>query len=109
MITSLGTTLVVTAIGAYALVKVLQSKIEAMETIINKLQENDKEQIKEISKLEADVKSLYTEHSLTVKYLDEFRKESKEESRNVREVLNKNTMAIVSLEALLERIEKKLN
>lgn len=101
IITALAVSLVLGGFGAYITVKLIEERMQAVKAIVNRLEETDRQQAQLITQLEMS-------HSLTSKYMEDFRKEQKEENKITREVLGQNTKAIGSLEALLERIEKKL-
>ena len=81
--------------------KVANHRIDDIENQIEKLNTMD-------NTINHSLAELTTSHRLTNKYMEDFRTEQKEENHLTRKALTENTKAIGSLEALLERIEKKL-
>jgi Tfp pilus assembly protein PilO len=88
--------------GAFVLLKVLETKMEAMGKEVDELRSSDSKQKEQITSLE-------TSYKLTTSHIQDYIAESKAESKAVRQALTENTIAISSLENFLKRIENKLN
>jgi ferritin len=101
IIQAIATSVIVGSLTAYVLLKVLEERMKQLRNDVDELKTSDKLQ-------EHNIAQLSIKHDLTAKYMEDFRKEQKEENKLTREVLTHNTSAIKSLETLLERIEKRL-
>jgi chromosome segregation ATPase len=104
--------IITAGVSAYGAYRALESQIRekfkgydekftGMKNDIDKLENN-------LQTISHQVAELNTSHRLNTKQMEEFRKEQKEENKMVRDVLTKNTAAILSLENLLKRLENKL-
>ena len=101
IIASIISSLIITGFTSYVLLKQLEERMKQLRTDVDELKTSDRMQ-------EHSIAQLNIKHDLTSKYMEDFRKEQKEENKLTRDVLTQNTSAIKSLETLLERIEKRL-